>query len=150
MIILFKYIDMKTIIVASLLVALCSFCSAQTPADETDIRKVMDKQIEAWNRGDVDAFMQTYWKSDSLLFVSNPPTYGWQTTLERYKQAYPDTAAMGKLSFNLLQVKPLSPEYYFVLGQWHLKRSIGGVGGYFTLLLRKINGEWLIIADHSS
>ena len=126
------------------------FCQAQTSADEAAIRKVMDKQTEAWNRGDVDAFMQTYWKNDSLLFVSNPPTYGWQTTLDRYKKAYPDAAAMGKLSFNLLQLKPLSPEYYFVLGQWHLKRSIGDVGGYFTLLFRKINGEWLIIADHSS
>lgn len=141
---------MKKIITACFLATICSFCSAQTPDDEAAIRSLMDKQIQAWNRGDVDAFMQTYWKNDSLLFVSNPPTYGWQTTLKRYKQAYPDTAAMGKLSFNLLQLKPLSPEYYFVLGQWHLQRSIGDVGGYFTLLFRKINGEWLIIVDHSS
>ncbi|MFT4153543.1 YybH family protein [Parafilimonas sp.] len=141
---------MSKMILACFLMAICVFCHAQTPADETAIRNAMDKQIEAWNHGDVDAFMKTYWKNDSLLFVSNPPTYGWQPTLDRYKQAYPDTAAMGRLSFNLLQLKPLSPEYYFVLGQWHLQRSMGDAGGYFTLLFRKIKGEWLIIVDHSS
>jgi ketosteroid isomerase-like protein len=118
--------------------------------DSTAIRDVMNKQIEAWNNGDIDTFMQTYWKSDSLLFVSAPPTYGWQTTLERYKKYYPDTAAMGKLSFNLIKLNQLSPEYYFVIGEWHLKRSVGDVGGYFTLLFKKINDNWVIVVDHTS
>jgi uncharacterized protein (TIGR02246 family) len=124
--------------------------SAQTE-DETAIRRVMDAQVKAWNNGDIDSFMQTYWQSDSLLFVGHDgPSYGWQATLEHYKEAYPDTAAMGKLSFNLLQLRPLSGEYYFVLGGWHLNRTVGDAGGYFTLIFRKINGRWLIIADHSS
>lgn len=131
------------------MLAVYNFCNAQSP-DEIAIRNAMNEQLNAWNRGNVDAFMQTYWKNDSLLFVSTPPAYGWQTTFEHYKKAYPDTAAMGKLSFNLLQLKQLSPEYYFVMGAWHLKRSIGDVGGYFTLLFRKINGKWLIVVDHSS
>lgn len=118
--------------------------------DSSAIRDVMNKQIEAWNNGDIDTFMQTYWKSDSLLFVSAPPTYGWQTTLERYKKYYPDTAAMGKLSFNLIKLNQLSPEYYFVIGEWHLKRSVGNVGGYFTLLFKKINDNWVIVVDHTS
>jgi ketosteroid isomerase-like protein len=118
--------------------------------DSSAIRDVMNKQIEAWNNGDIDTFMQTYWKSDSLMFVSTPPTYGWQTTLEHYKNHYPDTAAMGKLSFNLIKLNQLSPEYYFVIGEWHLKRSAGDVGGYFTLLLKKINGNWVIVVDHTS
>jgi len=118
--------------------------------DSSAIRDVMNKQIEAWNNGDIDTFMQTYWKSDSLMFVSAPPTYGWQTTLEHYKNHYPDTAAMGKLSFNLIKLNQLSPEYYFVIGEWHLKRSIGDVGGYFTLLFKKINGNWVIVVDHTS
>ena len=132
------------------LLAMASFSYAQTNDDETAIRNAMNTQLKAWNNGDVNAFMQTYWQNDSLLFVSDPPTYGWQTTLERYKKVYPDTAAMGKLDFNLLQLKQLSPEYYFVLGQWHLTRSVGDVGGYFTLLFKKIDGRWLIVVDHSS
>jgi ketosteroid isomerase-like protein len=133
-----------------LLIHFSSFLFAQTK-DETAIRNVMNKQIEAWNNGDIDTFMQTYWKSDSLMFIgSSAPTHGWQSTLENYKKHYPDTAAMGKLSFNLLNIKPLSPEYYFVIGEWHLARSKGNMGGYFTLLFRKINGSWVIVVDHTS
>lgn len=140
---------MKRIFFLVCLFATGNFSYAQT-SDETAIRNVMNEQVKAWNNGDVDAFMKTYWQNDSLLFVSDPPTYGWQTTLERYKKVYPDKAAMGKLDFNLMQLKQLSPEYYFVLGQWHLTRTVGDVGGYFTLLFKKINGKWLIVVDHSS
>ena len=119
--------------------------------DELEIRAVMDEQVKTWNNGNIDAFMQTYWKSDSLLFLgSKGPSYGWQKTLEGYKRRYPDTVSMGKLDFEILQIKSLSSEYSFVLGKWHLKRTIGDAGGYFTLLFRKINGKWLIIADHTS
>ncbi len=120
--------------------------------NETIIRNVMSEQIKAWNKGDIDGFMQTYWKSDSLVFVgTTAPTYGWKTTLENYKKHYPDTATMGKLSFNLINLKPLSPEYYFVVGEWHLKRySKKDLGGYFTLLFRKINDKWVIVVDHTS
>lgn len=112
---------------------------------------MMDVQTEAWNKADIDAFMQTYWKSDSLVFIGKGgPTYGWQTTLDNYKKRYPDTAAMGKLHFDLLQVRPLQTNYYFVIGNWHLTRSIGDIGGIFTLLFKKIDGRWVIIADHTS
>jgi ketosteroid isomerase-like protein len=131
------------------LLTLYNFCNAQSK-DESAIRNAMNEQLTAWNNGNIDAFMQTYWQSDSLLFVSNPPTYGWKTTLEHYKKGYPDTVKMGKLSFDLLQLKQLSSEYYFVMGGWHLKRTVGDVGGYFTLLFKKIKGKWLIIVDHSS
>jgi len=140
---------MKKIILIFCLIAVYNFSTAQDD-DKTAIRNVMHEQFIAWNNGNIDAFMQTYWQSDSLLFVSNPPTYGWQQTLDRYKKVYPDTAAMGKLSFDLLELKQLSPEYYFVMGKWHLKRTAGDVGGIFTLIFRKINGKWLIIVDHSS
>ncbi|WP_204325570.1 hypothetical protein, partial [Stenotrophomonas maltophilia] len=79
--------------------------------------------------------MKGYWKNDSLLFVGKTgPRYGFQTTLENYKKGYPDTTAMGQLSFNILQVKRLSPDYYFVVGKWMLKRSIGNLSGHYTLL----------------
>ena len=119
--------------------------------DETAIRNAMNEQVKAWNAGDIDSFMQTYWKSDSLLFIgSTAPVHGWQTTLENYKKNYPDVAAMGKLSFNLINLKPLSPAYYFVIGEWRLERMKGNIGGYFTLLFKKIKGKWAIVVDHSS
>jgi uncharacterized protein (TIGR02246 family) len=120
-------------------------------ADETKIRQLLAAQTEAWNRGDLESFMQTYWKSDSLMFIGKTGvTRGWQQTLENYKKGYPDTAAMGQLSFDIITVKSLSPEYFFVVGKWMLKRSIGDISGHYNLLLRKIKGRWVIIADHSS
>lgn len=141
---------MKKLIIIILLLISFRNCFSQDK-DSIAIRNVMNEQLTAWNNGNIEAFMQTYWKSDSLLFVSNPPLYGWQSTLERYKKAYPDTIAMGKLSFDLLQIKKLSPEYYFVLGKWGLTISTGkNPGGYFTLLFKKINHQWVIVVDHTS
>jgi len=119
--------------------------------DEQAIRNLLADQTKNWNKGNIEAFMQGYWHSDSLLFVGkNGPKYGFKTTLENYKKSYPDTATMGKLSFEILKVEQLSPDRYFVLGKWMLKRSIGDLSGYYTLLFRKINNQWVIIADHSS
>lgn len=119
--------------------------------DEKDIRAVLRKQTESWNNGDLESFMQTYWHSDSLMFIGkNGIKWGWQTTLDNYKKGYPDTTAMGKLDFNILVVKRLSNEYYYVIGKWHLQRTIGDLGGHYDLLFRRIKGKWMIIADHSS
>ncbi len=119
--------------------------------EEARIRALMDTQTKAWNAGDLEGFMGTYWKSDSLLFIGkNGVTYGWQSTLDRYKKSYPDKTAMGLLSFHLLEFKKLAADVYFVVGKWTLVRSIGDLSGHFTLVLRKIGGEWKIIADHSS
>ena len=108
-------------------------------------------QKNAWNSGDLNQFMQTYWQNDSLMFIGKSGvTYGWQNTLNSYKKGYPDTAAMGKLNFDILHVKKLSPLYFSVVGKWFLTRSIGNVGGHFTLLFKKIKGKWLIVSDHSS
>jgi len=137
----------KLFVVAIIFSSVVSFAQ---PVDEAAIRKVLSNQETAWNSDNIEDFMKGYWVSDSLMFIGKSVTYGWQKTLENYKKRYPDTAAMGKLLFDLLEVKPLSPGFYFVVGKWHLQRSIGDVGGYFTLLFKKINGQWLIIADHSS
>src|SRR3981081_4880143 len=88
-----------------------SFSAFSQSTDEKEIRKVLTDQTLAWNHGDLDAFMQTYWKNDSLMFIGKSGvTHGWQQTLDNYKNGYPDTAAMGKLSFEIIQVKKLSPE----------------------------------------
>jgi len=119
--------------------------------DELAIRQLLDDQVKAWNQGNLESFMQGYWKNDSLMFIGKSGiNWGLQKTLANYKKIYPDTTAMGKLSFNIIVVKKLSPEYYYVVGKWMLKRSIGDLSGHYNLLFRKINGSWLIIADHSS
>lgn len=140
---------MKHFLLAACLLFSCNLF-AQT-SDDAAIRAVMDVQTNAWNKGDIPAFMETYWKNDSLVFIGkNGPNYGWQNTLEGYKKRYPDTVAMGKLHFDILQVRRLSAAYYFVIGNFHLQRSIGNLSGTFTLIFRKLNGKWIIVADHTS
>lgn len=125
---------------------------AQPPgADEQTIRALLEEQRLAWNTGDLEQFMGTYWQSDSLMFIGKSGvTYGWQNTLTNYKKGYPDTAAKGILKFDVLEVKRLSVMYFFVVGKWHLTRSIGDAGGFFTLLFKKVKNKWVIVADHSS
>ncbi len=137
---------MKKIIISCTLLCACLMLRAQQA-----ILNVLETQRIAWNRGDIDGFMQGYWHSDSLLFVgSTAPTRGWQATLERYKKHYPGKAAMGKLTFTVLKVDLLDETNAFMLGAWHLQREKDAPGGYFTLWFRKINGEWKIVVDHTS
>jgi ketosteroid isomerase-like protein len=135
-----------------LLMSISVTAFAQTKdKDEAIIRKILDDQTTAWNRGDIENFMSGYWENDSLLFIGKSGiTSGWKQTLANYKKGYPDTAAMGKLSFNIIQVKRLSGMYFSVVGKWNLTRSIGDLSGHYTLLFRKVKGKWVIIQDHSS
>lgn len=119
--------------------------------DSLEIRKILEKQNQAWNQGNLDSFMVGYWESDSLLFIGRSgPRYGYQTTLAGYKKSYPDTTFMGHFTSTIIEMKRLGNEYFFVVGKWALQRSVGDISGYYTLLFRKINGQWIIIADHSS
>ena len=134
-----------------LCLGLCSLSSFSQDKDEAAIRQVIDVQKNAWNNGDLEAFMQGYWKNDSLMFIGKSGiTYGWQNTLNNYKKGYPDTSAMGKLDFTILQVKRLSVLYYSIVGKWELNRSIGNLKGHFSLLFKKVGNKWLIVSDHSS
>lgn len=141
---------MKKIIFVVSAIFVFTVTNAQSK-DETIIRSVLETQRLAWNDGDVEKFMEAYWKSDSLIFIGKAGvTYGWQNTMDNYKKGYPDTAAMGKLTFNILEVKRLSVLYFSVVGKWHLTRSIGDLAGHFTLLFKKVKNKWVIISDHSS
>lgn len=125
---------------ALLFVAVQGFSQSK---NELAIRGILDQQTIAWNRGNIDDFMNGYWKNDSLTFIGKSGiTYGWVNTLNNYKKRYPDTAAMGKLDFNTIMVKRLSSKYYQVLGIWHLQRGLGDLGGYYTLLFKKIKRHW--------
>lgn len=134
-----------------LLFSLTSLMLFAQGKEEKAIRNLLQNQVEGWNKGSLDDYMVGYWPSDSLVFIGkNGPTYGYQKTLERYKKSYQDTMAMGKLTSTIVSLKFLSPEYCFVVGKWELIRQMGNLNGVYTLLLRKIKGQWLIINDHSS
>lgn len=119
--------------------------------DVVAIEQILATQEKAWNNGDLATFMIGYWKNDSLVFVGKSGlTYGYAKTLANYKKNYPDTTYMGKLHFDILNMKPIGKAYYFVIGKWQLKRTVGDVGGHFTLLFKKTKNGWKAIADHSS
>ncbi len=120
---------------------------------EEDILRRLVSQTVCWNTGDLDCFMMGYWQSDSLMFISKDQViYGYENTLMRYQSKYPDEAAMGKLKFDIQHINKISDNAYFVVGRYHLSRdqNIGNAEGNFSLLWKKINGEWVIVADHTS
>ena len=119
--------------------------------DSLAIVKILYEQQEDWNRGDIDAFMQGYLKSDQLVFSgSSGPIYGWEATRNRYKKTYSDRQKMGKLKFNILNIIGLSSTVIQLQGKFYLSRIIGDTQGYFTLNWIKVNNEWFIISDHTS
>ncbi|MCB2410023.1 YybH family protein [Hymenobacter lucidus] len=144
---------MRKLLVIALFSAALSACSTPDSASPSAaIRQVLATQTAAWNRGDVAGFMQGYWESDSLVFIGKRGlTYGWQPTLDNYRRNYPDAAAMGQLTFTNLRITPDGPETAHVVGRWHLARpAAGDLQGHFLLVFRRINNQWVIVADHSS
>lgn len=132
-------------------------CSLYGNAQHTEtiakeqIKLVMKFQEASWNRGNITEFMKGYWKSDSLLFVGGKgPTYGWSQTLANYLKSYPNPEKMGQLNFEFVKIEILSQVDAFVVGKWELKRTEDILQGYYSLLWKKIDGEWKIVADHSS
>lgn len=118
--------------------------------NEKEIRKVMDQQVAAWNEGNLEKFMETYWKSDSLQFIGSQITSGWQATLDGYKLRYPNVAMIGKTRFEILRILPISSYASLVTGKFFLTRESGDVKGIFTVIVKKINGKWVVIYDHTS
>ena len=122
-------------------------------ADSTRIMERMAFQEAAWSSGDVEGFMSAYWRSDSLLFVgSRGPSFGWQTTLDNYRTSYPTADAMGALTFEVKDVQPAGTDYALMLGAWRLERPAGRdtLSGWFSLVWQRMDGDWVIVRDHSS
>ncbi len=139
-------------VLGAVLLLAASRAGAQ-PAPRAAIAQVMATQTAAWNRGDIPGFMQGYWRSDSLVFIGkNGITYGWQPTLAHYQQSYPDATAMGRLDFSGLRITPLGPDAAEVVGRWHLARpaALGDLQGQFLLVFRRVQGRWVVVADHTS
>lgn len=118
--------------------------------DVEGIKKVLHKSAEDWSAGNIEAFMDAYWKSEKLLFIGkNGITYGWQQTLNNYKKGYPTKEYTGELTFKILNVSFLAKNVYLLTGEYHLKRNVGNADGIYTLIFKKIDNKWLIISDHS-
>ena len=145
---------MKLILAPALIILVALTSYSQSDAQKTkiadDIRAVMNKQAADWNRGDIPAFMEGYWKSEQLTFVSSRVTKGWQQTLDNYKRSYPDKAAMGLLTFSDLEITVLSKDAAAVLGSWSVQREKDNPKGKFTLIFRKFKEGWRIVHDHTS
>lgn len=115
------------------------------------IVQVLSNQAEAWNNGDIEDYMQGYWKSDSMFFTSGGNIQrGWQATLEKYKKSYSDREKMGRLKFSDLQVNILSSHSAWVFGRWELVRKDDHPSGLFTLVMRRFPEGWKIVHDHTS
>ena len=148
----------------SVLVACVYLCvAAQTPVPSSRVlskrdaktiaavRAVLDAQRDAWNRGDVESYMDGYARSDETIFVSGDNvTRGWQTVLDRYKKNYNTREKMGTLTFSDLEITPIGNDAAIVLGRWHLQRAKDEPHGRFTLVFRKIKQGWKIVHDHTS
>ncbi len=120
-------------------------------ADALEIEAIMRAQEKAWSEGDVDKFMKGYWVSDKLSFGGKKGfTYGFDNVKNNYKRAYPNAEIMGQLTFDIIDLVPLNTNAAYVLGKYNLVAKDGPASGYFTLVWKKINGEWKIVSDHTS
>lgn len=116
------------------------------------IEEVMRKQEKAWSEGDLDEFMKGYWNSEKLSFGGKRGfTYSYDQVLANYKKGYPTKEIMGILTFDIIDIVPVATTAAYVLGQYSLEvKDDANPTGFFTLVFRKINGEWKIVTDHTS
>lgn len=117
----------------------------------TEVRAVLDAQVAAWNRGDIEGFMRGYDESDDTIFISGDTvTRGWQTVLNRYKKGYDTREKMGVLTFSELEITPFGKDAAIVIGRWQLKRAADAPKGRFTLIFRRTRAGWRVVHDHTS
>jgi uncharacterized protein (TIGR02246 family) len=138
---------------AALLAAIPPFALGATRDATAPVRALLDAQVAAWNRGDLEGFMAGYWRSPELVFCSGATvSKGWNATLQRYRKRYQaEGREMGKLRFESLEVEPLGPDAAFARGEYWLRMSDGQQPhGRFTLVLRRLSGDWRIVHDHTS
>jgi ketosteroid isomerase-like protein len=134
-----------------LTVAVVCAAREQPPNSAAEIQSVLIAQQDAWNRGDIDAFMNGYARSASTVFVSEDEVRrGWDTVRERYRKKYSDRTKMGTLTFSEIEVTPLSADSAVVLGRWQLQRANDQPHGRFTLVFKRLAEGWRIVVDHTS
>ncbi len=142
---------MHRFVLAAVFLALASTAFAQDKATEP-IRKILSTQSDAWNKGDLDGFLETYWKSDDLVFFSGGTiSKGHKAVADRYAKRYKaEGKEMGKLEFSGLEVEMMGTDTAFARGKWKLEMKAEKPEGLFTLILKKTPDGWKIVHDHSS
>lgn len=145
-----RYVVCCLVLAVTFLVAVAQ--EQKPSAPETAVRKVLDDQVTAWNRGDLEGFMVGYWKSKELTFYSGKEKrLGWDETLERYRKRYQsDGKEMGQLAFSELALQTLSPECVLVKGRFKVELKAETLEGLFTLVVKKVDDRWVIVHDHTS
>ena len=134
-----------------LMAAFACYAPEQASSSVAEIQSVLTAQQDAWNRGDIDAFMNGYARSASTVFVSDDEVRrGWEPVRDRYRGKYSDRAKMGMLNFSEIEVTMLSPDAAVVLGRWRLKRANDEPHGRFTLIFKRLPEGWRIVHDHTS
>lgn len=145
----------KTLFPILTLALLCATAQAGPQGENQNIaeavRAVLNAQSDAWNRGDIEGFMDGYERSPDIVFISGDRvTRGWQTVLDYYKKSYDTREKMGELTFSELEITPFGSDTALVLGRWHLKRAADEPKGRFTLLFRRTKQGWKVVHDHTS
>lgn len=145
------------LVLTTLLFSACKVQDVNSPnfifdKEAAAIEEVMRKQEVAWSQGDIETFMLGYWNSEKLSFGgARGFTYGYDNVLRNYKKGYPTKEIMGKLTFDIIDIMPISSDAAYVLGKYNLEvLDDSNPSGYFTLVFRKINGDWKIVTDHTS
>lgn len=142
---------MKRLIVIFMISSFMASCGHNAEEEKTNILGVLEAQKEAWNSHDIDGFMQHYWKSERMKFMTKDGIrQGWETTLNNYKKSYPTKEKMGELDFIVKHLEILSSESAYLLGEWILTTAEEDYGGHFSLIWKKIDGKWVIVTDHTS
>jgi hypothetical protein len=139
----------KTILLVFLILISCGKKTTEKE-DKDSVITILNNQANAWSEYNIEAFMEGYWKNDSLKFYgANGITYGWQNTLDNYNERYPSKEHTGKLDFKINTISKINDEAYYVMGEYYLTRKIGDANGIFMIIFKKINGKWKIISDTS-
>ena len=138
--------------ISATLISGCVHSPAPRANAEAEIRRVLDQQVREWNAGNLDGFMETYARSEQTRFASGGNLQrGWQSVYDRYKTRYPNRTAMGRTIFSELEIELLGPDAAMAFGHWRLEREQGDQPqGLFTLILKRQQGQWLIVHDHTS
>ena len=144
-----KKLTFKIVLFSFLIFLVC--CKSTNHCNE--IYNLMKQQEDAWNNGNLENFMNVYWKNDSLVFIGKSGiNYGWEKTIRNYKNSYKSKEQMGTLKFNNIICNPINDSTNIVTGKWSLKRnnSIGNINGFYSLIWVKKQTGWKITYDHTS
>jgi ketosteroid isomerase-like protein len=133
----------------TVLLSLTAGCSGGKSHEQ--IKDVLDRQVAAWNAGDIKGFMDGYWRSEELVFESpKGQTRGWQATLERYEKRYSTREKMGRLRFSGLEIHPTGAVTADVTGRWEVQTTVDRSSGAFILNFRRVDSRWVIVKDHTT